>query len=105
MNPALTPCFALPTQVEAERAAVLAEERASIERLLTAISATLNRDLPAKLQEAVRGELAGMADGLADGVAASVAPAVQAAVAAALPKVRAPGPACPVLVARFPMAS
>lgn len=70
---------------------MLAEERASIERLLTAISATLNRDLPAKLQEAVRGELAGMADGLAAGVATSLAPAVQAAVQAALPKVRPPG--------------
>lgn len=37
-------------QIEAERAAVLAEERGNIERLLTAISATLNRDLPSRLQ-------------------------------------------------------
>ena len=37
-------------QIEAERAAVLAEERGNIERLLTAISGTLNRDLPARLQ-------------------------------------------------------
>lgn len=88
-----------PSQVEAERAAVLADERASIERLLTAISTTLNCDLPAKLQEAVRGELAGMADGLAAGVAASVAPALQAAVAAALPKVRQPASAAPAAMA------
>lgn len=70
----------LPLQIEAERAAVLAEERSNIERLLTAISATLNQELPAKLAEAVRGEVADVAAG----VAAAVAPAVQQAVAATL---------------------
>jgi enhancer of mRNA-decapping protein 4 len=69
-------------QIEAERTAVLAEERGNIERLLTAISATLNRDLPARLQEAVRGELSS----IGDTVAASVTPAVQAALTASLPK-------------------
>ncbi len=38
-------------QVAEERAAVLAEERGNIERLLVAVSTTLNQDLPAKLQE------------------------------------------------------
>lgn len=34
---------------------MLAEERGNIERLLTAISATLNRDLPTRLQVGWRG--------------------------------------------------
>ena len=76
-------CRVVRQQVEAERAAVLAKERASLERLLTAISATLNRDLPLKLAEAVRGEMEGMATGLA----AAVGPAVQAALATSLSKV------------------
>jgi hypothetical protein len=70
-------------QVEAERAAVLAEERASIERLLTAVSATLNQDLPARLAAAVRAEL----EGLGERVGAAVAPSVQAALSSSLPKV------------------
>ena len=70
-------------QIEAERAAVLAEERANIERLLTAISGTLNTELPVRLQQAVAGELAGMSAALA----ASLAPAVQQALVAAIPKV------------------
>ena len=70
-------------QIEAERAAVLAEERANIERLLTAISGTLNTELPTRLQHAVAGELAGMSQALA----ASLAPAVQQALVAAIPKV------------------
>lgn len=78
---------------------MLAEERASIERLLTAISASLNRELPARLAEAVRGEVAGAAEG----VAAAVAPAVQQALAASLPKVRRLLPvACPLHTRRLP---
>jgi hypothetical protein len=65
----------------AERAAAVAEERANMERLLGAISATLNRDLPVRLQEALRAELTAVGASLAG----SVAPAVQAAVAASLP--------------------
>lgn len=37
-------------QVQQERTAVLAEERANFERLLVAVSTTLNQDLPNKLQ-------------------------------------------------------
>lgn len=76
------PLFQPTNQIEAERGLVLAEERSNIERLLTAISGTLNRDLPARLAEAVRGELAGLGDSLA----AAVAPAVQGALAGTLPK-------------------
>lgn len=36
--------------MQQERAAVLAEERANFERLLVAVSTTLNQDLPNKLQ-------------------------------------------------------
>lgn len=68
--------------VQAERAAVLAAERASMERLLTAISTSLNKELPTRLQEAVRGELVT----LSSTMAASLAPAVQSAVQSALPK-------------------
>jgi hypothetical protein len=62
---------------QAERDAVLAAERGNMERLLSALSVTLNTELPARLQEAVRAELAG--------VAAAIGPAVQAAVASSLP--------------------
>ncbi len=41
-------------QVAADRAAVLAEERSNLERLLVVVSTTLNQDLPAKLQEVSR---------------------------------------------------
>lgn len=68
--------------VAEERAAVLSEERANMERLLAAISGTLNKDLPVRLGEVLRAELGT----IAASVAASVAPAVQEAVAAALPK-------------------
>lgn len=39
-----------PMQVAEERAAVLAEERANVERLLVLISSSINQDLPARLQ-------------------------------------------------------
>lgn len=68
--------------VAAERAAVLAEERANMERLLGAISTTLNRDVPARLGEVLKAELGGVAAVLA----ASLTPAVQEAVAVALPR-------------------
>ena len=61
---------------------MLAEEREQVGRLLSAVSESLNRDLPARLGEVVRAELAASAAGLA----AAVAPAVQKAVAASLPK-------------------
>ncbi len=70
-------------QIEAERAAILAEERSNIERLLMAISATLNQDLPLKLAKTVRDEV----DGMASGVAATLASAVQTELATSLPKV------------------
>ena len=68
--------------VAAERTAVLTEERANMERLLGAISTTLNRDLPSKLGETMRGEL----NNLSSALAVSLTPAVQQAVSSALPK-------------------
>lgn len=38
-------------QVQEERAAVLAEQHRNIERLLVAVSSSLNQDLPSRLQE------------------------------------------------------
>lgn len=70
------------TAVAAERAALLAEERANMERLLGAISTSINHDVPAQLSEIMRSEL----DGVALTIAASIAPTVKEAVAAALPK-------------------
>lgn len=70
------------TAVAAERAALLAEERANMERLLGAISTSINNDVPARLSEIIRTEL----DVVASSIAASVAPAVKEAVAAVLPK-------------------
>jgi enhancer of mRNA-decapping protein 4 len=70
------------TAVAAERAALLAEERANMERLLGAISASINNDVPARLSEIMRTEL----DGVASAIAATMTPAVKEAVAAALPK-------------------
>ena len=53
-----------------------------MERLLGAISTTLNRDLPSKLGETMRGEL----NNLSSALAVSLTPAVQQAVSSALPK-------------------
>lgn len=52
--PASPPAMLAPivtAQVQQERAAVLAEERGNFERLLVAVSTTMNTDLPARLQE------------------------------------------------------
>jgi hypothetical protein len=68
--------------VQAERAAVMAEERAGMERLLASVSATLNKDLPTRLAEAVRAEIVDVSGTMVN----NLTPAVQQAVAAALPK-------------------
>jgi hypothetical protein len=66
-----------------ERDALLAAEKANLERLLTAVSASINRDLPLKMEEVVRREVAGASAAFA----AAVAPAITAALKEALPKV------------------
>ena len=60
-----------------DRKAVLAEEHAGMERLLTAISASINRDLPERLDTMLRTQLAGLPPPLAP-------PALQTAISAAL---------------------
>ena len=65
-----------------ERKTLLAEEHANIERLLTAISASINRDLPQRMNELLRTQLAAWPQSLP---ATAVQPAVQAALAAVLP--------------------
>jgi hypothetical protein len=72
--------------VAAERAAVLAEERAAMERLLSAVSASMNRDLPARVAEAVRGELAAVAAAGGKDAAAAAKAGVEKAVAAGVSK-------------------
>jgi enhancer of mRNA-decapping protein 4 len=72
--------------VAAERAAVLAEERAAMERLLAAVSASMNRDLPARVAEAVRGELAAAAAAGGKDAAAAAKACVEKAVAAGVSK-------------------
>ena len=86
-------CYALRMQVAKlvkaqakvtaeERRALLAEEHANMERLLATISASINRDLPQRLDDLMRAQLAEMPPPLA---ASALQPAVQAALAAALP--------------------
>jgi len=76
--------------VEAERTALMAQQHKDLEKLIAAISASVNRDLPLRIEEMVRRELAGLAGSVAASVAASVrtvvAPACQSALAEALPR-------------------
>lgn len=76
--------------VEAERTALMAQQHKDLEKLIAAISASVNRDLPLRIEEMVRRELAGLAGSIAASVAASVrsvvAPACQSALAEALPR-------------------
>jgi hypothetical protein len=78
------------TEVRRERTTVLQQERSNMERLLAAISETLNEKLPQRMAEVVRAELAaGVQQGgaAAAAAAAAVGPAVQQALQGALPKV------------------
>lgn len=48
------------TRIAEERKAIIQEERAGMERLLAAVSNTLNRDLPARLGDIIREEVKGI---------------------------------------------
>ncbi|KAK9810077.1 hypothetical protein WJX72_004410 [[Myrmecia] bisecta] len=61
--------------VEKERKALVAEERANMEKLLVAISASINRDLPLRIEDIIKREVSG-----------GVGAAVQAALRETLPK-------------------
>lgn len=63
---------------------MLAAERQNTERLLGAISESINRELPLRMQDVLARQLSGFADSLGK----SLAPVVAAAVAQALPPVR-----------------
>lgn len=65
-----------------ERRALLAEEHAHMERLLAAISASINRDLPERLEGMVRAQLAALPPPLS---ATALQASVAAAVTASLP--------------------
>ena len=88
-----------------ERRALLAEEHSHMERLLAAISASINRDLPQRLDTLLRAQLAALPPPLA---ASALQPAVQAALATALPAelsgsaLQVPGPSWPAAAAAAP---
>ncbi len=62
-----------------ERAAIIAAERVNTERLLAAISESINRDLPLRIEEVVSRQLTGLATALM--------PVLRSAVEKALPEV------------------
>ncbi len=68
--------------IEAERMALVAEQHKDLEKLIAAISASVNRDLPLRIEEMVRRELAA----LGGNMRAVVGPACQAALTEALPR-------------------
>ena len=47
-----------------ERRVLLAEQHASLERLVSSISATINRDLPLRVEEIVRAEVSHQPTGM-----------------------------------------
>ena len=63
-----------------ERAAIIAAERANTERLLAAISESINRDLPLRIEEVVSRQLTGLATALM--------PVLRSAVEKAMPEVQ-----------------
>ena len=73
-----------------ERKTLIAEERQNLEKLLVAISSSINRDLPQRIEDILKREVAG--------VTSAVGSAVQAALAEALPRELASG----ALQARLP---
>lgn len=93
--------------IEAERTALVAEQHKDLEKLIAAISASVNRDLPLRIEEMMRRELTNMSNTLTGSLSGSltgsvpslVGPACHAALAEALPRELA-GPqlqACPIL--------
>lgn len=68
--------------IQEERKALLAEEHANIEKLLSTISASVNRDLPQRLEELLKAQLGTLPPLLSP---AALQPAVQAALATTLP--------------------
>jgi hypothetical protein len=91
--------------IEAERMALVAEQHKELEKLIAAISASVNRDLPLRMEEMIRREVAGLGGSIAGTLAASlrslVGPACQSALAEALPR----DLAGPQLQVRFPLSS
>lgn len=91
--------------IEAERTALVAEQHKELEKLIAAISASVNRDLPLRMEEMIRREVAGLGGSIAGTLAASlrslVGPACQSALAEALPR----DLAGPQLQVRFPLSS
>ena len=67
--------------MQEERAAIIAAERVNTERLLAAISESINRDLPLRIEEVVSRQLTGLATALM--------PVLRSAVEKALPEVSA----------------
>ena len=65
-----------------ERAALLAEQYKQTEKLITAISASVNRDLPARVEAMLKREIVAMAGNVSD----AFSPAIAAALEAALPQ-------------------
>ncbi|BDA40748.1 probable enhancer of mRNA-decapping protein 4 [Coccomyxa sp. Obi] len=80
--------------IEAERTALVAEQHKDLEKLIAAISASVNRDLPLRIEEMMRRELTNMSNTLTGSLAGSMAgslpslvgPACHAALAEALPR-------------------
>lgn len=68
--------------IENERTALVAEQHKDLEKLIAAISASINRDLPLRIEEMVRRELTALGGNLR----LLVGPACQAAVSEALPR-------------------
>ena len=66
-----------------ERKTLIAEERQNLEKLLVAISSSINRDLPQRIEDILKREVSG--------VTSAVGSAVQAALAEALPRELASG--------------
>ena len=66
--------------MQEERAAIIAAERVNTERLLAAISESINRDLPLRIEEVVSRQLTGLATALM--------PVLRSAVEKAMPEVR-----------------
>ena len=91
--------------IETERTVLVAEQHKDLEKLIAAISASVNRDLPLRIEEMMRRELNNMSNTLTGSLAGNLAgslpslvgPACHAALAEALPRELA-GPqlqACP----------
>ena len=69
-----------PRRTQEERAAIIAAERANTERLLAAISESINRDLPLRIEEVVSRQLTGLA--------AAITPVLRSSIEKAMPQAR-----------------